>query len=345
MTIWHLVFRVDSLTYTIAKALSHGGHDVCIWLVEPKQDYGLSEGIYTALRETPRVGFIGRDEARLPPVIERLIVQAHPRPLESTRDAPLLAKRARKITLISAGDRNRSRRSAMKLQWLEARRLWRQLGKVDRILYKDGFHSRDLLGMIKRRSNIGFDVHSQFLHNDELFRMMHGHDWDPAARRPILVNFLGCRDPDIRARILDTMRPFFQSGKRDLFRMVSDKPTFWHEYTNASYSLVTHRPIEALLRGSIPVLASTELDLYGVELKDHENCIGVPDGQWAESIRRLARIEERDLIRMRNNARAMFDDYLSYDAVARRLRSRVGGVDLERESVRIARHPGAAVAS
>src|SRR6266404_2570747 len=44
MTIWHLVFRVDSLTYTIAKALSHGGHDVCIWLVEPKQDYGLSEG-------------------------------------------------------------------------------------------------------------------------------------------------------------------------------------------------------------------------------------------------------------------------------------------------------------
>jgi hypothetical protein len=108
---------------------------------------------------------------------------------------------------------------------------------------------------------------------------------------------------------------------------------------------VTHRPIEALLRGSIPVLPSTELDLYGIELKDHENCIGIPDGQWAESMHRLARIEERDLIRMRNNARAMFDEYLSYDAVAKRLRSRVGGVDLERESVRIARHPGAATAS
>jgi hypothetical protein len=357
MNIWHLAYRVDSLTYTVARALSHGGHNVSVWLAQPNQDYGLSEGIYKALRETPRVGFIGRDEARLPSTIERLIVQTHPRPAESTRDAPLLAKRARAITLISAGDRGRPLRGALKLQWLEARRLWPQLSRVDRILYKDGFHPRDLLGLFKPRSNLGFDVHSQFLHNDELFRMMHAQDWDPTARRPIRVNFLGCRDPEIRARLLDTVRPLFRSVAQSSSLAASDKSMFWHEYTNASpvgldprefvdilsrsdftlcprgYSLVTHRPIEALLRGSIPVLAADEIDLYGIALRDRANCIGVPDGRWVETVNELASIDERELIRMRGNIRTMFDEYLSYDAMATRIRARLGVGDQQQQSV------------
>ena len=357
MNIWHLAFRVDSLTYTVAKALSQGGHNVSVWLAEPKQDYGLSEGIYKALRETPRVGFIGRDETRLPTTIERLIVQTHPRPQESTRDAPLLAKRARAITLISAGDRGRPLRTAVELQWLEARRLWPQLGKVDRVLYKDGFHSRDLLGWFKPRSNLGFDVHSQFLHSDELFRMMHAQDWDPAERRPIRVNFLGCRDPDIRARLLDTVRPSFQSSPQGVSSAAFDKSTFWHEYTNASpvgldprefvdilsrsdftlcprgYSLVTHRPIEALLRGSIPVLAADEIDLYAVGLEDRVNCIGVHDGRWAETVKELGSVAEPELVRMRGGIRAMFDEYLSYDAMAARIRVRLGVADQPQQSM------------
>ena len=364
MNVWHLAFRVDSLTYTVAKALSHGGHDVSVWVVAPEQDYGLSEGIYRALRETPRVSIIGRDETRLPPVIDRLIVQTHPRPQESTRDAPLLAGRARKITLISAGDRNRSRRDAVKLQWLEARRLWRRLGRVDRILYKDGFHPRDLFAPLKPRRNLGFDVHSQFLHSEELFRAIHAQDWDPAAPRPIRVNFLGCRDPDVRGRILDEIRPLFQ--RKDGDPAGPDKPRFWHEYTNASpvgldprefltiltrsdftlcprgYSLVTHRPLEALLRGSIPVLSARELDLYGIELADGENCVAVPDGRWPETIRELGQIDEPRLIRMRSRIRAMFDASLSYDAVARRLRACLGVDDPERGPVQLASSPGAA---
>ena len=368
MNVWHVAFRVDSLTYTVAKALSHGGHDVSVWVVATDQDYGLSEGIYRAVRETPRVRVVDGGEARLPSAIDRLIVQSHPRPDESTRDAARLAGRARKITLISAGDRNRSRRDAAKLQWLEARRLWRHLARTDRILYKDGFHPRDLYAPFKARGNLGFDVHSQFLHSEELFHMIHAQDWDPAAKRPILVNFLGCRDPDVRARLLDGIRPLLL-GKEGTAPGELRKPAFWHEYTNASpvgldpreflsiltssdftlcprgYSLVTHRPLEAMLRGSIPVLAEHELDLYGIELVDGENCVAVADERWAETIRALAGIDERQLARMRARVHEMFDDELCYDAVARRLRSGLGIDDSTAGSAQLASPPGAAALS
>ena len=63
-----------------------------------------------------------------------------------------------------------------------------------------------------------------------------------------------------------------------------------------------------MLRERGPVLSSDELDLYGVELKDHENCVGVPGGRWTESLQQLARIDQRDLIRMRSNVRAMVEN-------------------------------------
>jgi len=358
MTIWHVVFRVDSLTCTIARALSNGGYGLCVWVVEPSYDYGLSAGILRNLRETPHVAIVGRDESRLPAVIDRLIIQANRRPLESTRDAALVARRARAITLISAGDRSQPWRTAVKLQSLEARRLGRHLAKVDRILYKDGFYRRDLLGLFKPRRNLGFDVHAQFLHDSELFRMIHAQDWDPAARRPILANFLGSRDPRARARILDAIRPLLQPGEEGSSARPS-KPAVWHEYTDASpvglgpiefvktltrsdftlcprgYSLVTHRPIEAMLRGSIPVLASSELDLYDIELVDGENCIAVGDGRWEESMRRIARIEEPELVRMRKNLRALFDEHLNYDAMAKRFRLRIGVPEREPEAAQL----------
>jgi hypothetical protein len=94
------------------------------------------------------------------------------------------------------------------------------------------------------------------------------------------------------------------------------------------YSLVTHRPVEALLRGSIPVLAEEEIDLYGIGLVDGENCIGVPAGRWAETVARLTEADEDDILRMRSRAFAMFEHRLAYDALARRMRHRVGVPDV-----------------
>ena len=348
MNVWHLVCRTDSLTYTIAKALSVGGHDVSVWVVNPNLDHGLSEGIRTSLRETPRVRIVARDEMALPSVIDRLVIQVFPRPQEALLHAKAPAQRARRITLISAGDRSRPWRDAVKQQLQEVRSLGIDANRIDHVLYKDGFYRRDLLGMFKARHCVGFDPHSQFIHNGELFRAMYARDWDPDARRTILANFLGSRDPEIRKRALDNVRPLFDSASGSSPSSAIHKSMRWHEYSDAApigldprefirvlsdsdftlcprgYSLVTHRPIEALLRGSIPVLSEDELDLYGVDFKDGQNCITVQDRHWRETVESLARVEEPEIRRMRTNIDAMFDEFLDYPAMAKQIRARIG---------------------
>jgi hypothetical protein len=79
-----------------------------------------------------------------------------------------------------------------------------------------------------------------------------------------------------------------------------------------------------LLRGSIPVLSRDELSLYDVELKDGENCVTVERGRWRETVESLARAEEPEIRRMRANISAMFDKFLDYPAMAKRIRARVG---------------------
>ena len=350
MHVWYLVFVADSLTYTIARALAQGGHEISVYPVSVLREPRRPDAIQRRLMETPRVRFVDPRDAALPGDIERLVVQVFPRPAESLADVDPLARRARRISLITAGDRSRSWQTANELQWREARRLARHAGRIDRALYKDGWHRRDLLGLVKPRDVVGFDVHSQFLHDPALYEAMHARDWDPQSPRQYRVNFLGSRDPASRKEVLDAVRHFFPAAPGAEPR-AGGPAMFWHEYSDADpvgvaplefvrlltdsdftlcprgYSLVTHRPVEALLRGSIPVLAQEEIDLYGIDLVDGENCIGVPAGRWAETVARLREADPSELLRMRSNAFAMFERRLDYDALARRVRQRIGVPD------------------
>ena len=347
MNIWHLVFRPDSLTYTIAKALSYVGQPLFVCVADSSHDGTPATAIERRVTDTARITIVEQNAAQLPEIIDRLIVQVSPRPIESLLHVARLAQRSRRITLITAGDRSRRWRTAMKLQWLEARTLGRYMRKIDRVLYKDGFYASDLLGAFKRRHTIGFDVHSQFLHNDRIYEAIHARDWSPDTHRPILASFLGCRDPAARENILASVRELFRSDVRVPTRMGA-KRMFWHEYSDAApngvapeefvklltqcdftlcprgYSLVTHRPVEALLRGSIPVLAADEVDLYGIDLEDGINCIGVPEGRWREAVERLLAMDESRIVAMRTRIHAMFEAELAYAAVAQRISSQVG---------------------
>lgn len=351
MNVWHAVYRPESLTYTIAKALSCGGHDVVIWVADPEYGESAAEGIRRRIADTSRVRILPASASRLPSEIDRLIIQAYPRPVESMNGAGPLVPRADKIALITSGDRSRSLRGAIALQWLELRKLARYARRVDRVLYKDGYYPRDLYSPFKSRAMTGFDAHSQFLHDERLFRAMHARDWGPESRRPILANFLGSRDPSPRTQVLDGVRSLFANGGEDHLRGKGGKAMYWHEYSDAAptgieplefvsvlsrsdftlcprgYSLVTHRPVEALLRGSIPVLACDELDLYGIRLVHGENCIGVTEGRWAEAVQHLASLDEARLVAMRSAIHAMFGADLDYGSVSRKIRTRLGVMD------------------
>jgi hypothetical protein len=89
------------------------------------------------------------------------------------------------------------------------------------------------------------------------------------------------------------------------------------------YSLVTHRPLEALLRGSVPVLRADELGLYGIDLVDGATCIAVDDAGWAAALDRIAALTDAEIAAMRRNVQAL-RPALDYATLARGICERIG---------------------
>ena len=347
MNICLLVFRVDSLTYTLARALTQGNHRVFVQSEAADIGDESYQGLRHALSGDPLLTFLG-PEAPPPGQFDRLIVQGYAALIDASPALPILAPRASRITLISIGDRYRTLRKALQLQRRELRwlRPWRR--KIDRVLYKDGYYPMDLYRFRWPRASVGFDVHSQFLEDPEAYRQIHAADWEAGTRRPILANFLGSRDPRPRKILLDKVRPLmFPEGENESQARVG-KTWFWHEYSDAApgglqrrefvdilttsdftlcplgYSLLTHRPMEALLRGSIPVLDTHELDLYTIDLQDMKNCIAAPGGDWTGTIERLLSLDEERIAEMREYIGSMRDSLLDYPVWSAQMRARLG---------------------
>ena len=83
----------------------------------------------------------------------------------------------------------------------------------------------------------------------------------------------------------------------------------------------THRTVEALVRGAIPVLEDPEL--YDVGLKDGETCVLVRNGDWAEATRRALAIPDDEVIAMRCAALDLSQRNLTVERMAGRLRSQL----------------------
>jgi hypothetical protein len=346
MQICILALWSDSLTYTMAKALAFCGHQVVVWIADVKRDGQSEWSLSNRISAIPGASVVADVEAQVPETIERLIVQGHPLLLNYSDTLDRLAAQAACLTAVSCGDRNRGYRQAMKIQWRERRWYSRWMKKLDRIAYKDGFYPIDLFVITASRYVVGFDAHSHFLNNESLYQTIHAADWDADTRRPARANFLGSRDPEIRGRILDSVEPLFTRPSESY--AVPDKAMTWHLFTDAQpaplgpaeflqvlsesdftlappgYSLVTHRPVEALLRGSIPVLNENELDLYDLALEDGVNCIAVPAGGWFAAIERIIRMDESEITGMRRNIQSMVPERVAYPALARDIGMRLG---------------------
>ena len=348
MSICVLAYRVDSLTYTIVKALSHGGYDVLLQVVAQEHVCDLDSNLLKMLGSIPSVTLSITDLSETPEGIELLIIQGHPRLLEHHSTLETLSRQAGRITIITVGDRKSPYRQAIIKQWREILWFGRRLLQADRVVYKEGYYPFDLYRLRKPRYVTGCDVHSKFLHDPDAYRRIHSIDWDPGGKRPILANFLGCRDPKRREYIVEDVRPQFFDSDGQTPREVAGKTMYWHEYSDArpsalglteyldilsqsdftlcppGYSLITHRPLEAMLRGSIPVLNSNELDLYDIDLEDGLNCIVADPENWPSAIDRLIHMDENRIISMRENIYSMIPENLDYSSSSRQMRIRLG---------------------
>jgi hypothetical protein len=84
----------------------------------------------------------------------------------------------------------------------------------------------------------------------------------------------------------------------------------------------THRTIEALLRGALPILEDP--DRYNIGLQDMQNCIVVRDNNWTEAIERAYQLDAEMLTRMRENTQKLRERYLLPNVAALRLKRSIG---------------------
>lgn len=341
MKVCLLALWSDSLTYTVARALAFAGHAVTVWVADVERDRESAWSLSGRLADLTGVTVVADRGAQPAEDFDLLVVQGHPQLLAHRAALDRLAPHAARLSAISAGDRSKPLRQALRLQWREWRWYGRWFRKVACIAYKDGYYALDWLGLLRSRRVVGFDAHSKFLQDAVLFDAIHARDWRSDTARPLRANFLGSRDPAVRSRILDSVEPYFREigagprlawhaysdaqpaalGPEDFLRVLSES-----DFTLAppGYSRVTHRPVEALLRGSIPVLNADELDLYDLGLADGVNCIAVPSGGWPAAMERLLGMDAATITGMRRNIEAMLDTRVAYPALARDMSRRLG---------------------
>jgi len=86
----------------------------------------------------------------------------------------------------------------------------------------------------------------------------------------------------------------------------------------------SHRTVEAIVRGSVPILA--EPLAYDLGLRDGENCILVRDGDWLEATRRALGIPQSEVMRLRSSVLALREKRLSPNIVAKHFCCQLLGV-------------------
>ena len=142
------------------------------------------------------------------------------------------------------------------------------------------FNRLEPLSFFSKRYRFGFDVHSKFLHEQELYKLMFAFEWQSKDKRKYKINFLGNKQPNIRNDILNTIKRYFNLSDNLIGQIQHipqlDYSLIWLEYDGKTpmnkrgvrpkeyinllsecdftlcppgYISLTHRVIEALVRG------------------------------------------------------------------------------------------------
>ncbi|NQU95337.1 MAG: hypothetical protein HQ549_03795 [Candidatus Omnitrophica bacterium] len=195
-------------------------------------------------------------------------------------------------------------------------------------------------------------VHPQFFINKNWGKKLFEEIKDPSKSRTFKITFIGNKEPPEReatlrfiVRRLSNLNNVVLSDKFPPTDMDTEKTKIlWIEndlkhperslspglYADAlgdsDFSVCplgwggnwTHRVIESLLRGAIPIVEDEKI--YNIELADMENCIVVKNADWNEAIERVSGLSLSEICRLRSNIVKLRDEYLLPEVAASRLR-------------------------
>ncbi|WP_193855455.1 exostosin family protein, partial [cf. Phormidesmis sp. LEGE 11477] len=253
-------------------------------------------------------------------------------------DLRALASKAQNVGILSS----REKSSYLKTIWHELKEIFNYFPIVwrsKRILFSEGYYGFDVYSLFAFRQPTGIDVHSNFLTNEALNSKMFSFDWSPQVDRKYKLNFIGNRNPSERTKINKLVKASLEENEQFKEALVwieygnePDKPRgvtpqdfiYYLEESDFTlcppgYSQVTHRVMEALIKGSIPILCENDLPLYDVELEDGVNCIAVRENSWDVAIETALRLEFEKVKKIRENILAMKNTFLSEKAFSTRL--------------------------
>lgn len=173
---------------------------------------------------------------------------------------------------------------------------------------------------------------------DRRFKLAFGGNVLPEART-VLLGKIGDYLRTLKVSIVDDTSQPSTSAVTSFIRVYSSSQgrqlsttDYYSILSNADFTLCfpgytvwTNRPIEALLRGSIPLVADQEIQRFlDLPLKHMENCIEVKNNNWIRAVDEALNLKYEDVIRMRFNVHELKKNYLDLDVWARRLREKMG---------------------
>jgi hypothetical protein len=336
--------RVECLTYTLARTAVANGRKVYVMTTpKPPGEYSGHTRYYDKLSKMSQVQMLHQFE---PMALDWLYIQ----PIAGLPKSELIecAAHAQHIGLVSGCGKTSLLRTLLR-QFQEIITFGSVIWRVERSFFGGGFYPVDFYRFWMNRQLIGYDVHSNFFESDVLFEKMFAFQWNPEAKRKYRFNFIGNRKPPARNEIINAIKSYL--AQHQLFPVPLDgSELIWLEYGDdlgekrgvppteyldllgesdftlspPGYGKMTHRTMEALIQGSIPILNEDELELYDINLQDSVNCIAVKDGNWQGAMQRAIDMPLSQVIQMRLNILTMKDAYLSDAACNKRLGSKMG---------------------
>jgi hypothetical protein len=173
-------------------------------------------------------------------------------------------------------------------------------------------------------------LHPQLFNADAFSQIF--ADFRTLGHRKYPVGFMGNKNPKERSIALaECRRAISEAGVQ----------SFWIEYGDdehhkslaadqfistlgdmdfclcpAGWAAWTHRVVESLCRGAIPILPDPQL--YGLELRHLANCISVTGGDWYGAVKYALSVSVQELQEMRNNVLNLRDALLVPSVASRR---------------------------